>query len=251
MMKALISLTFSFLLMESAHALMIISDVDDTVKITNSGSTLGSTWSGLFKKSAFVGMPAVYRAWDAEKAKIYFVTGSPTIVGKNMHAMMNANNIPYISITFRSNQSEETYKYKMRAVSRLMDRHPEEQVVLLGDNVNSDFDVYRDIAAKYPGRVLATYIHHVKNRASLEGQIPWVTAYDIAVTEGEQGRVKALLATAVKDAVIKGDKSKLFPSYAWCPKDLSNTGLPTENTTDAHGAQVKKYVETLCQNRGK
>ena len=248
-MKILLSIFITIASIPSVDAFMVVSDVDDTIKLTNSGSTFGSTWSGLFIKSAFLGMPAVYQSWKAEGAKIYFVTGSPPIVGKNMHAMMKHNKVPYISITFRSNMSEDTVKYKMRAISKLFDRHPEEQVVLIGDDVTVDHDVFKLLNEKYPGRVLAMYVHQVKKRGYHEGQIPWVTAFDVAVSESDSSRVKGILTDGVRNIIIRGDKKKLFPSYAWCPKDLSQTQLPTEHTSDRNGALVKQYIEALCQAR--
>lgn len=247
-MRILLCLVLS-LVTTRTHALMVISDVDDTVKITNSGSTWQSTWNGLFKNAVYGGMPEVYRAWGKEKAIIYFVTGSPFVVGKTMRSMFAHHKIPYVSVTLRTNMLEDTYKYKMRVITKLMNRHPEEDVILVGDDTTKDQMVYRDIAAKFPGRVLETYIHRVKNRVPVEGQVNWLTAFDIADYEQRQGRLKSLSFVKVTAAVLNATSSKLFPHFAYCPAEIDGLDIPTVSSSETEAQHVEEKIEKICSAR--
>lgn len=238
-----------FLLISSAHATMVISDVDDTLKITNSGSATDATWNGFFEKHVFPGMPELYKAWSSEKTTIHFVTGSPGIVRKNIIAMLKNNKITYATLITRPNLLESTYKFKMRAISRLMEASPLEQVVLIGDDVSHDHLVFRDLNEKFPGRVLASYIRPVKNRAGLEGQIPYVTAYDVVTNEVAEGRMGLLDYGVVMAAVLTGSKTRLFPKFTWCPTELDGTTLPTESSTYLGAQQVEDHIESICRGR--
>ena len=246
MLKYLIPL----LIVGQAHGALIISDVDDTIKITNSGSLVDAAWSGVFTKDVFPGMPEMYRAWG-EQNKIYFVTGAPTLISGRISELLREHNVTYESLTTRSNILERTHSYKMRAISRIMDRAPNEQVILIGDDVSADHLVFQDLAEKYPGRILAAYVRPVKNRAALENQIPYVTAYDIATTELREQRLGIVQYGRITAAVMTGDAAKLFPKFTWCPKELDGSALPTENSTHLGAQQVEDRIESICRGRAR
>lgn len=247
MSKFLASL--ALLIATQANALMIISDVDDTIKITNSGSVIDATWSGVFKNEVFPGMPELYRAWNSPATQIHFVTGSPTLIKEKIKDLLSFHKITYASLTTRNNLLESTYKYKMREISKIMDRDLLEQVVFIGDDVSHDHTVFADLSAKYPGRVLASYVRPVKNRPGLDEQVPYVTAFDVATSELAAGRVGLLDYGRITAAVMTGPKERLFPKFTWCPTELEGTNLPTESSTYLGAQQVEDHIESICRGR--
>ena len=50
---------------------------------------------------------------------------------------------------------------KVRDISRIFDTRVQQKFVLLGDTAHRDPEVYEEIQAKYPDRVLTTFIHKV------------------------------------------------------------------------------------------
>ena len=55
---------------------------------------------------------------------------------------------------------------KVRDASRAFDANPEQSFVLFGDSSHRDPEVYKELKAKYPGRVKAAFIHKVNNTVS-------------------------------------------------------------------------------------
>jgi phosphatidate phosphatase APP1 len=52
---------------------------------------------------------------------------------------------------------------KVRDIRRAMDANPDQSFVLFGDSSHRDPEVYAEILALYPTRVLAVFIHKVNN----------------------------------------------------------------------------------------
>ena len=245
----MLSILFAFIFTTQAKAYMVISDVDDTVKITNSGSTTQAAWSGLFKKDVFPGMPEMYRAWSSEGAQLHFVTASPALVRGKIIELLNHHQIAAASLTLRGNLFESKFKYKVREISKIMDRFLAEDVILVGDDVGQDPEVFVALKAKYGNRILVSYVRPVQARDALAGNIPYVTAFDIASEERALGRLDFLTMGRITLAVVKGDKTKLFPKFAWCPLEIDDTGLPTDSSSELGAEQVELFIETLCRER--
>lgn len=245
----MLSIIFAFLFTTSAHAYMVISDVDDTVKITNSGSTTQAAWSGFFKKDVFPGMPEMYKAWSAEGAQLHFVTASPKLIRSKMLQLLSHHDIPVASLVLRGNLLESKLSFKVRAISKIMDEFPLEDVILVGDDVGKDPEVSVALRAKYGSRILVSYIRPVQARTALEGNIPYVTAFDIASEERALGRLDFLTMGRITLAVVTADKTKLFPRFAWCPQEIDDTGLPTDSSSELGAEKVETFIETLCRER--
>jgi hypothetical protein len=52
---------------------------------------------------------------------------------------------------------------KVRDISAVFDANPDQKYILFGDSSHRDPEVYREIKAKYPDRVIAGFIHKVNN----------------------------------------------------------------------------------------
>jgi hypothetical protein len=245
----MLSLIAALFVSTSAHAFMVISDVDDTIKITNSGDTVQAAWSGMFKKDVFPGMPLMFKAWSNEGAQIHFVTASPTIIRGKIREMLAHYEVTYASLVLRGNLLESKLKYKTREISKIMDRFPNEDVILVGDDVGKDPEVFAVLKEKYGARVLASYIRPVRARAALAGQIPYVTTFDLVSEENLDGRVSFGTVLRVTAEVLAGDESKLFPKFAWCPAEIDETELPTETSPLVMAAIVEERIESICAAR--
>lgn len=245
----MLSLLFTLFLTTSANAYMVISDVDDTIKITNSGDTLQGAWRGLFTKDVFPAMPELYNAWAKDGATLHFVTASPSLLEKKIKELLAFYEVPYETLILRRNLFESKLKYKVRSISQIMDRYPDEQVVLVGDDVGQDPEVFQELEKLYPGRVLSSYIRPVEAREIPLNQIPYVTAFDIVNEEHQEGRLSYSTLLNTARLVVVGDAAKLFPKFAWCPTDLTGTRLPTETSPFVSAYAVKARIEMICRAR--
>jgi phosphatidate phosphatase APP1 len=52
---------------------------------------------------------------------------------------------------------------KVRDISEVFEGNPEQKFVMFGDSSHVDPDAYREILAKFPGRVHVAFIHDVKS----------------------------------------------------------------------------------------
>ena len=245
----MMSLLLTLFLTTSAHAYMVISDVDDTIKITNSGDALQGAWRGLFTKDVFPAMPELYKAWAKDGATLHFVTASPSLLEKKIKELLAHYEVPYATLVLRRNIFESKLKYKVRSISQIMDRYPEEEVVLVGDDVGQDPEVFQELQKLYPGRVLSIYIRPVEARDIPLDQIPYVTTFDIVNEEHQERRLSYSMMLNTARLVVAGDASKLFPKFAWCPTDLSGTRLPTERSPFVTAYAVKARIEMICRAR--
>ncbi|MFP5457220.1 MAG: hypothetical protein ACLGG7_00670 [Bacteriovoracia bacterium] len=97
--------------------------------------------------------------------------------------------------------------------------------------------------------MLKSYIRPVNPRTALPTQIPYITAFDIANEEHLDGRMKYTTMLNLARLVVMGDADKLFPRFAWCPADLSQTSVPTETSPFSAAYAVKARIESICRLR--
>lgn len=57
---------------------------------------------------------------------------------------------------------------KVKDASKVFDANPDQSFVMFGDTSHRDPEAYKDVIAKYPGRVSAAFIHKVNNSVSPE-----------------------------------------------------------------------------------
>ena len=247
-MKKII-LTFCLLLSFNSYAYLIISDVDDTIKITNSGNLWQAAWRGAFTTDVFPGMIDIYKSWGNDGAKIYFVTASPSILRGKINQLLHSFEVPHERLITRLNVFESKLEYKVREFSKIIDSHPHEAVILVGDDVGQDPEVFVEIENRYPNRVLASYVRPVKNRAALSFQIPYVTSFDIATNERREGRMESDIISKTAVATLVGDETKLFPEFTWCPKDIRSTSLPIVSSPHVIAWNIMDRINRICGSR--
>lgn len=247
-MKKLFTIVFLFISLHS-HAYLVISDVDDTIKITNSGNLWQAAWRGAFTKDVFPGMIDVYKSWGSDDAKIYFVTASPSILRGKINELLHTYNVPHERLITRSNIFESKLKYKVREFSKIMDLHPIEEAILVGDDVGQDPEVFEEMKRLYPGRIIASYTRPVKNRALVGDQVPYVTSFDLATRERSLGRMRFDIIAKTSVATLTGVEDKLLPEFTWCPKDVRATNLPVVTSPHVIAWNIIERIERICGGR--
>lgn len=241
--------SLALLLSFNSYAYLVISDVDDTIKITNSGNLWQAAWRGAFTKDVFPGMIDVYKSWGSDDAKIYFVTASPSILRSKINELLHTYEVPHVKLITRRNVLESKLAYKVREYKKILEAHPEEDAVLVGDDVGQDPEVFAEITRLYPSRVLVSYIRPVKNRAALPEQIPYITSFDIATSERSSGRMGFEIIAKAAVATLTGEEEKLLPQFAWCPKDVRATNLPVVTSPHVIAWNIMERINRICGAR--
>ena len=152
---------------------LVISDVDDTIKITAVNDKEEVKLNTFCRPFLPVdGMAAVYQRWASQSlAGFCYVTGSPWQLYEPLEAFRAAHIFPqgpwhmkYLRVadpeTIRTFLNSST-NYKLRAISPLLTRWPSRPVFLIGDSGEQDPEVYGSLARQHPDRIAGIYIRKV------------------------------------------------------------------------------------------
>jgi phosphatidate phosphatase APP1 len=151
----------------SDHApFLVISDFDDTVAVTNVLDKKGLLKAALVEdettQPVVPGMSPFYgclREVKPERPVFALVSGSPVQFEPRIRGFLSRHGFGPFGIYLRDLGPTTLSDYKQPVIRRLLQSMPH-QVVLVGDSGEHDPEVYRQIRAEFPGRVLATYIRN-------------------------------------------------------------------------------------------
>ena len=159
-----------------ATGVSVISDIDDTIKISdvlNHGALVRRTFLQPFE--AVSGMAEVYRAWAANGAQFHYVSASPWQLHLPLLEFTGTNNFPSGSWhmkqwrlkdrTFRS-LFENPEIYKKETISPLLRQFPQRHFVLVGDSGERDPEAYAALAREFPAQIKAIFIRDVTGQGA-------------------------------------------------------------------------------------
>ena len=160
------------------EGLSVISDIDDTVKVTDVGNRRELLANTLFREfRAVPGMPEVYRDWAAAGAAFHYVSSSPWQLAACLDGFFTAAGIPGGSMhlkLFRLKDSTplgrlgSRKRSKRRAIEQILDDFPRRRFILVGDSGERDPEVYTAVARRRPGQVRAVVIRSLEGHAGAE-----------------------------------------------------------------------------------
>lgn len=199
---------------------LIVSDVDDTIKITDVlGKTSTLVFNGLFRSKAFSGMSELYQSMNKADTTFFYVSGSPRIIKFRVQEFLEDNQFPGNKNTIlKNNTDSDTLNFKISAIRGLIASETPDQVILIGDDTEHDPEVYNTISKEYPGLVKATYIRSVQNSAVFG--TTFFSAVEIAAHEINQGRLAARFLPIVTDGFVRQTyRSGVAIKNRYCPKE--------------------------------
>ena len=241
-----VTLTFALLLISSAataaDTFVIVSDVDDTVKVTDVLHSARALPNAIGSKLVFAGMPELYAQLlgpGSDRERLRFISGSSTIPDRQLTEVLLA--FPAYNLTLRGlKASDSSVRYYESERMKALYGTSSKMFILIGDDTEFDPEVYTNFAAAMPGQVRAIYIRRITGRQLPTGCIPFVTAYDIALEERLAGHFSEAQAAAVGRAVLASPDSTLLPRFQTCP----SASIPDRN--DPLKNQIQKRLSHLC-----
>jgi phosphatidate phosphatase APP1 len=153
----------------------VISDIDDTVKITevtNREQLLRNTLLRPFRDVS--GMSERYRAWDARGWAFHYVSNSPWQLYGALAEFLEARGFPPASFHLRRlpsvdlgsiNLLEVPFEPKRARIEQLFRAFPQRRFILVGDSGERDPEIYGGIARDHPGRIVRILIRQVTDEA--------------------------------------------------------------------------------------
>ena len=158
----------------------VISDIDDTVKITGVGNKkalLRSTFMEEFKEVP--GMASLYQTWAADlDAKFHFVSSSPWQLWLELESFLsNTAGFPLATYHLKPIRLKDRtllnlwkcpLETKIAVIESILDGFPQRKFLLVGDTGEKDPEVYGDIARRYPDQIYGIYVRNVTNETGNE-----------------------------------------------------------------------------------
>jgi len=160
------------------EGLSVISDIDDTVKVTNVANRRELLANTLLREfHAVPGMPEIYRRWQDEGIAFHYVSSSPWQLAECLGGFLRDAALPAGSMhlkLFRLKDSTPLGRLpsrkssKRRVIERILEDFPRRRFLLVGDSGERDPELYAAVARRHPQRVPAVAIREVAGRTAPE-----------------------------------------------------------------------------------
>lgn len=145
--------------------LLVVSDLDDTVAVTNVTSKRGVLTATFLQdettQPVVAGMADLYRCLvagpDAAPA-VVFVSGSPIQLAPRIGRFLAGHGFPPFALFLRNLGPRTLSGYKEPVLRTLLARFPDVRLVLVGDSGERDPEIYGALRRELPDRVAAVYL---------------------------------------------------------------------------------------------
>lgn len=236
-------------------AIRIVSDLDDTVKVTNVQNKGEAARNGVNGRTPFAGMAELYRAWANDEAadfdSLTFLSGSPAFLREQIELFLGMHRFPSGPVILRNwfKDGFTGIDYKHRAMKRLGDRASAGPWILVGDDTEYDPEVYAQFEIEQAPKhvVAATYIRAVTGRAIADGQVSFQTAFGIAAREWSLGRLSEAAAIRVGRETLKAPSHEFRPYFVRCAHPTSAVPGLTPELTAIDRAVARRWSESCAR----
>ena len=152
------------------QGLSVISDIDDTIKITHvhdRTALLRQTFLRDFE--SVPGMADAYARWCAAGATFHYVSRSPWQLYESLAEFVSAHGFPSGTFHMRNFrwknastlQPDRHGAKKQAVIEGILTALPRRQFACVGDSGEHDAEIYGELARRYPEQVKAIFIRNV------------------------------------------------------------------------------------------
>jgi hypothetical protein len=154
----------------SEQGLSVISDIDDTIKITHvhdRSALLRQTFLKDFE--SVPGMADVYAQWQECGAAFHYVSRSPWQLYEPLAEFLTAHGFPAGTFHMRhfrwknasTLQPDRSGSKKQTVIEGIVSSLPRRRFVCVGDSGEHDPEIYGEVARRFPDQVRAIFIRNV------------------------------------------------------------------------------------------
>jgi len=232
-------------LSSSKASIAIISDIDDTLKITHVNCFPDAFIRGPFTATAFLGMSELYNGLLTGNVTpaVYYVSGSPSLLTNAVEWFLGRNDFPVGEIYLRDFLGRpDIITHKESTIREIMGQNKKDQFLMFGDDTESDFTIYHDMRAEFPERMIAAYIHLVNNDKQLPADVTgYFTSADLALRETLAGRLSEAKTKEIFEKFLTTDidEEEILPEFEFCPQAGWLTSI-------ANGEKVASSLQRLA-----
>jgi len=171
-----IELASARLFLVDNSGLSIVSDIDDTIKVSevrNRERLIDNTFFHHFR--AVKGMSDLYEVWHQQGAMFHYISGSPWQLFPSLKTFLVESGFPEGSYHLRNfhlsdgsfwkfinhNEDNVSRHYKVTSLESLLLQFPGRKFILVGDSGEQDPEVYSYAATRFPDQIQAILIRNV------------------------------------------------------------------------------------------
>ncbi|MEO6459575.1 MAG: phosphatase domain-containing protein [Bdellovibrionota bacterium] len=229
----------------------VVSDYDDTLKISNSQNKAAVAWNAFFQQHLYAGMAELMQAWNKGESspKIAVVSNSPRAIAFEVRNNLSQKHVPFDTLLLRSG-STSGFNHKLQAIAATLPQGAN-GVLLIGDDTEEDPEIYAEAIKRFvlPSNT-TIYIHSVRGRHDLpRGQVPYVTAFDIAQREFVAGRLSAEATLTIGEAILDADDKYVVPNFAFCPEGKRTECETHDAAVNRSCQRIAAHVQDICSRR--
>ncbi len=239
-----------FISVQSFAGIQIISDLDDTIKITNSGDEVDGAINAAFTSYTFTGISEFFEASDYYSNELHILSASPGVLRAKILATLKKNQIQITSLILKNPlKGQSKLDYKVEQMKKLIEKTSDD-FILIGDDVGQDPEAYEKISEMFPGRVLRSYIHMIKGRKIPATAIKYWTSFDLFMQEFMAKRMSTSWVEKASEMIVQESKMKMvFPDFAVCPTEASLWQWQTETIFITEARKAIQKIVTYCKAR--
>lgn len=250
--SALVTLLLSFNTLYAST--LVVTDIDDTVKVTDVLNKKNAVYNALFSKAEFSGMSELYRTMNLPGTTFFYVSGSPKILDERIEEFLEFNKFPQkANLILKKNLKINTFDYKVEAITNLIKETNPDKIILIGDDTEYDPEVYEAISKAFPLKVASIYIRAIQDRElpKINNIKNFFSAVEIAGFEVINGNLDSSSLVKVTDSFIKREKgAKIVINGRYCPsigriqiEELKQT-LTEQSELDSLESTQRKIMST-------
>lgn len=156
--------------------LSVISDIDDTIKVTEVTDTQAMLTNTFLREfEAVEGMAVVYRKWQASGAAFHYVSDSPWQWYPDLTAFMKDAGFPEGTFALKSVRLKDASLLKLFEdpdeskpphIESMLERFPDRRFILVGDSGQQDPEIYGRLARRHPRQIARVFIRNVTGESA-------------------------------------------------------------------------------------
>ena len=162
---------------------LIISDVDDTLKVTHARNKSDAIKNVSIIENHFLLMPELYNLLTQNQNNVIsYVSKSPGFLSSKINKLLEYGNFPSGELFTRNNVFDS--KYKIKTISKIIKATKPNKVILFGDNGQDDSADYLTLTRKFKDIEFITYIriaYPTQNQSLPSSQIGFVTSLEVLI----------------------------------------------------------------------
>ena len=225
--------------------IILISDIDDTIKNSHVLDKDSTVANAFIPKNAFLGMAPLYTALSQDKKidEIVYLSNAPKFLMYPFHKrFLRKTGFPEGRLLLSKGLSNKNHK--VSTLRNIIKNENPKELILVGDNGERDTEVYATIQKEFPEVKMTTYIHQAYSQTGFhenfgkkleDSQIGFATALDLSADLLNQGVLNEESYVSIVNEVVpevmeedpmhERGRPLMFPAWLDC-RDFKIVEIP-------------------------